>query len=311
MRDEHVTNPGLRIEAFISHAHVDREIAERLLGLLLELTTLEASQIRCTSVPRHQIPNNETITDRLRRDVDGALAFLGLLSEEALDSTWVKFELGAAWGRMKDAILILGPGISHNDERLGPMGSVPHIAIDDADAAESLQARLEQQAQHCGFYKSVSGAGVNLIREFVAAFRQLGGATEDFSNVTTKVQEPVAVEGAAPSLIRTKVEVAGTFRDGWDGFLWACAYAEGIGLFWPKHPIPCVPGTYEISFPEGGKIGRGGIQLAVVGCGRSGNRRVEQWLQQSKRAGHCADFTLADFIGGKVLVVAGSYQPSS
>ncbi len=41
---------------FISHSHTDREIASELVDFLLAALELRPEEIRCTSVPVHQLP---------------------------------------------------------------------------------------------------------------------------------------------------------------------------------------------------------------------------------------------------------------
>ena len=97
---------------FISHSHADQAIASALVDYLFAALEVENNDIRCTSVPGFMLPPGVNIETQLRNDIQGEIALIALLTQNALRSQWVLFELGAAWGMNKLVIPILGPGVS-------------------------------------------------------------------------------------------------------------------------------------------------------------------------------------------------------
>jgi hypothetical protein len=100
---------------FISHSHSDEAIAKKLVEYLLAALKIEDDDIRCTSVAGYMLPPGTNIEGHLRRDINGDIALIGLLTKHGLHSQWVLFELGAAWGMEKKVIPILGTGLKDLD----------------------------------------------------------------------------------------------------------------------------------------------------------------------------------------------------
>lgn len=87
------------IDVFISHSSTDIQLAEALISLLLEgLPKLDPKRIRCTSVSGYRLPGGANTDDQLRAEMRTARVFVGLVTPESLNSTYVLFELGARWG---------------------------------------------------------------------------------------------------------------------------------------------------------------------------------------------------------------------
>jgi TIR domain len=96
---------------FISHSSADLAIAEALVDLLRSALPLRPDQVRCSSLDGFRLPGGADIDDRLRREVDEAQAFIGLVSYRSLRSLYVVFELGARWGARKPLVPLLAPGV--------------------------------------------------------------------------------------------------------------------------------------------------------------------------------------------------------
>jgi DNA-binding MarR family transcriptional regulator len=130
-------------KVFISHSHKNRDAAKALVDLLLSGLSLDDADIRCTSVPGHQLPFGKTIAELLKGDINQAPVVIGLISAESQRADWVLFELGAAWGLGRDIFPILGPGIEIRDLP-GPLGTLPCVVV-EADDASSRMSDLMQQ----------------------------------------------------------------------------------------------------------------------------------------------------------------------
>ncbi len=84
---------------FISHRHDDAEVAGALTRLLQAAFDLSPRDIRCTSVQPYRLPFGKNTGERLRDEIRGADVVLGILAPNTAESSYVMFELGAAWGQ--------------------------------------------------------------------------------------------------------------------------------------------------------------------------------------------------------------------
>lgn len=132
---------------FISHSHLDEEIAKKLVEYLLAALTIENDEIRCTSVAGYKLPPGTNIEDHLRNDINGDIALIGLLTKHGLRSQWVLFELGAAWGGEKQIISILGPGLKDVDLP-GPLKNYQPISIENEKVTYDLNYMIRVLADY-------------------------------------------------------------------------------------------------------------------------------------------------------------------
>jgi hypothetical protein len=106
-RDERLTeSPRL----FVSHRHKDEAIARALVTTLQSAFDITRADIRCTSVQPFRLPVGERTPDRLRTELRRAEAVLGIIAPDTVDSSYVLFELGAAWsnGLLTCPLLVRG-----------------------------------------------------------------------------------------------------------------------------------------------------------------------------------------------------------
>jgi hypothetical protein len=117
------------MKIFISHTSRDSGLAVSLVDLLISSLVLEDSDIRCTSAPGHKLPIGIDFAQTLRGEVANAPTVVGLITNEAIKSAWVLFELGATWGAQRpllplihptvDLAILPGPLTSQNCARMG------------------------------------------------------------------------------------------------------------------------------------------------------------------------------------------------
>lgn len=90
---------GSNPRIFISHRHKDHAIAKALVDVLRSQFQLSDHDIRCTSVQPYRLPFGKNTGDRLRHEIKAAHVVLGLLAPDTPESSYVMFELGAAWAQ--------------------------------------------------------------------------------------------------------------------------------------------------------------------------------------------------------------------
>lgn len=100
------------IRLFISHSAKDIHLVEEMIGLIRDAINISPDELRCTSVDGYRLPGGANTTEHLRKEVLSADAFIGVISENSLQSQFVTFELGARWGTEKHLSSVLAPGFS-------------------------------------------------------------------------------------------------------------------------------------------------------------------------------------------------------
>lgn len=107
--------PDGGIQIFISHSSEDTDLAKALIDLLEKALPLGKKAIRCTSVDGYRLRAGASINDTLRAEVHGAKVVLALLTQNAMKSIYVAFELGVRWGSGRPLIPVLARGLTPHD----------------------------------------------------------------------------------------------------------------------------------------------------------------------------------------------------
>lgn len=87
---------------FISHSSDDSDIAEKLISLLKDSLNIKPEHILCTSVQGHKLTGGQNVDEALRSGIIKSKVIIGIISDVSLQSMYVLFELGAAWGLKKN-----------------------------------------------------------------------------------------------------------------------------------------------------------------------------------------------------------------
>jgi len=293
----------LPIRIFISHAHSDKDVAEALMEYLLAALPIDPAQIRCTSIAEFALPFDQSIYERLRRDLQECVSLVALLSDEALESTWVKFELGGVWVEKRQVIPILGPGVRAEDMRLGPLSQHPCIAIDDPDAIPALTEASRKMARVLDVRQREGGQIQAQLARFVNTYRDFGAAHASFDQVVCQILSPVSGETVGRN-IAVRLRLAGVPTD---GSVWVAVEDSFAGRLWPKGTIqiPTHAGEYEIPVIEGGHPSPGALGIVALGVGRSGNARISGWVRKANESGHFPGVKLESIPGAVRLATVG------
>lgn len=137
----HDDNYGITI--FISHSSSDINIASKLIDLLRTALNLPADQIRCTSVDGYRLPGGATTNDQLKEEIYNSKSFIGLITPNSLESSYVLFELGARWGAKKQLIPLLAAGTEAND-LVGPLAEINALSCSNRSQLFQLVTELSE-----------------------------------------------------------------------------------------------------------------------------------------------------------------------
>lgn len=94
-------------DIFISHSSDDVDIAEELIALLRDSLSIKSDKILCTSLPGYKLTGGQNVDEALRNEIINSKIVIGIISDVSLQSMYVLFELGAAWGLKKILSLFL------------------------------------------------------------------------------------------------------------------------------------------------------------------------------------------------------------
>ena len=122
---------------FVSHRHKDQELVRALAELLTAAFGLENSDVRCTSVHPYTLKAGSRTPDRLKAEIARAKAVLGVVTPDTSGSSYVLFELGAAWGQdvMTFPLLAKGATMEHIPS---PISDRHPLKLTDPEDCEQL-----------------------------------------------------------------------------------------------------------------------------------------------------------------------------
>lgn len=166
------------MKVFISHSHQNSEAAKALVDMLLAKLSFVDDDIRCTSVPGHQLPFGKNIADILKKDINLSPAIIALISTDSLKSEWVMFELGAAWGLDKVIYPIVGPNVGLRDLP-GPLSHLPCVEIESPDASSRTSDLLHQLAVDLKLDQKNGGKTQASLEAFLHQYKSVPSNTGD------------------------------------------------------------------------------------------------------------------------------------
>lgn len=131
---------------FISHKHVNQDIAETLVDFIVATISIGRDQIRCTSTPGSQLPFGQSIEAQLKEDINKAQVVIALLTKESKNAHWVLFELGASWVLGKLIVPILATDLAITDLP-GPLPGYPCVVTGRLDTSSRVVDAMRQVAK--------------------------------------------------------------------------------------------------------------------------------------------------------------------
>ena len=152
------------MRVFISHRELDVELAKALIDVLLIGIPIESEQILCTSAAGHKLKFGETIEKQVKEEIRNKPVLFALLTKRALASTWVTFELGAAWGMDVLTIPMLGVGVDYS-VLPASLSQYPCISAEQSqvDLRASINQALSEVRSHGGLTQTINVAKLSTV----------------------------------------------------------------------------------------------------------------------------------------------------
>jgi TIR domain len=127
---------------FISHRHKEEKIVSALVDVLRSAFVIDQSDIRCTSVRPYRLPVGERTPDRLKRELKGAQAVIGIITPDTRESSYVLFELGGAWAQniLTCPMLARGASIAEIPD---PIRDINPLSLEDERDCQQFLDDLE------------------------------------------------------------------------------------------------------------------------------------------------------------------------
>lgn len=129
---------------FISHRHKDQAIAAALTETITAALEIKPAEIRCTSVQPYRLPFGKNTGERLREEIGRAQVVLGILSPDTSQSSYVMFELGAAWSQHIYTCPLLSKGAEYQHIP-GPIFDLAPARLWEASDCHQLLGNLEAE----------------------------------------------------------------------------------------------------------------------------------------------------------------------
>ena len=209
------------MHVFISHSSSDVEIAKLLTALLRNALNLGSEDIRCSSVDGHGLPAGAPTDEIIRREVNDAEVFVGLITPKSIESVYVLFEMGARWGAKKRVFPLLASGTTW--ERLeGPLRSINALDCSNRSQVEQFIEEVAKELEVDPDRPAAYSAAVGDLVEASAAAEHVAepssGQLTPEANRQASAQPTVTHEGPALSeqaqclLIEASKDKAGPLR---------------------------------------------------------------------------------------------------
>jgi len=174
---------------FISHAAADEALASALVDCILAAMVVNDSDLRCTSVPGHKLPVGSDFTATLLEDIDESSVVVGLVTKNAISSSWVLFELGATWGSKKN----LKPIVTDEVDLKTLPGALSGRHVARLSNKGDLNQFLEEISEVVGAKRRPAAKGLKPIDDLLsahAAHVKDTSGTASKGTIETKSKEP-------------------------------------------------------------------------------------------------------------------------
>jgi hypothetical protein len=207
----------MSIKIFVSHAAKDEMLASALVDCLMSAMVLQDADLRCTSVPGHKLPVGSDFASTLLDDIGDSSAVIGLITNHALNSSWVLFELGATWGSKKN----LKPVVSAEVDLASLPGPISGKHVAKLSSRSDVAQFLNELTTLVGAAPRTAAKIDKGIDDFIAAHKQhveASTAPPPKSKIKTNVKETtfagVPFSELVSILTKEKVKIPPQYRNG-------------------------------------------------------------------------------------------------
>lgn len=123
-------------QVFVSHAAVDKTLANKFVDLLITGTSLTHEDIFCSSLPGLDIPNDTQFVENIKNNLKNSELAVLLITESFLQSSFCSCELGAIWYDSKRSFTLIVPPVNIGDIKGVMTGKQVGSIIDSAKLDE-------------------------------------------------------------------------------------------------------------------------------------------------------------------------------
>jgi hypothetical protein len=99
------------LDLFISHSSKDKRAAKALIEFLCVALSIPHDRVRCTSVDGYKLSAGVKTEVILRKEIQDACCFIGLITPASMKSQFALFEWGARWGSDEHFVPLLASGL--------------------------------------------------------------------------------------------------------------------------------------------------------------------------------------------------------
>ncbi len=138
------TRPQFSLDLFISHSSKDEQIAKALIEFLRFTLAIPPERVRCTSVDGYKLSAGVPTELELKREIHESRCFIGLVTPNSLQSSFVLFELGARWGSGARLIPVLAARQKASELR-PPLSTLNALDCEKGQEMEQLVHELARE----------------------------------------------------------------------------------------------------------------------------------------------------------------------
>ena len=175
------------IKIFISHAASDEGLASALVNCIYACMILEDEEVRCTSVTGHKLPIGGDTATILRDELANSAVVIGLITRNAIISSWVLFELGATWGAKKK----IQPLIANDTDFKDLPGPLVNNHACKLSSKDDLMQFIDELAKAISAKLRTTPKRNSAIDALIKFNKNYSQNTTSSFNVLSKIKEPV------------------------------------------------------------------------------------------------------------------------